>query len=133
MFFQEITLIFILLCVLVMIALIVSIVYQNRIKEKQVAVNVKFQSLFDNMGEGFALHEIICDKQGRPVDYKFLEVNKAFEEITGLKGTEIRNRTLKEVMPDAESYWVEQYGEVALHGKSITYTNYSELLGSTFK
>lgn len=133
MFPQEITLLFLLLCALVIIALIVSLVYQNRIKKKEMAVNIKFQSLFDNMGEGFALHEIICDEQGRPVDYRFLEVNKAFEEITGLKGAELRNRTLKEALPAAESYWIEQYGEVALQGKSISYSNYSGAIGKYFQ
>lgn len=40
---------------------------------------------FDNMQEGFALHEIIEDKNGKVIDYEILEANPAFEKITGLK------------------------------------------------
>ena len=36
------------------------------------------------MIEGFCIIEMVFDAQGRPVDYRFLEVNPAFEEQTGL-------------------------------------------------
>ena len=45
----------------------------------------RYRSLFDNMAEGFALHEIITDADGNPSDYRFLEVNPAFENLTGLR------------------------------------------------
>ena len=38
------------------------------------------------MINAFAYHEILLDKDNKPVDYIFLEVNDAFEELTGLKG-----------------------------------------------
>ncbi len=45
----------------------------------------RYQSLFNSMTEGFALHEIICDANKNPCDYRFLDVNPAFERLTGLK------------------------------------------------
>ncbi len=53
----------------------------------------RYRSLFEAMSEGFALHEIICDEEGRPCDYRFLEVNPAFERLTGLKAEEVLGRT----------------------------------------
>ena len=50
---------------------------------------VRYRMLFDTMTEGFALHEIITDERGRPCDYRFLEVNPAFERLTGLKRNEL--------------------------------------------
>ena len=44
----------------------------------------KYRTLFTEMIEGSALHEIICDENGKPVDYRFLEMNPAFETMTGL-------------------------------------------------
>ena len=38
-----------------------------------------YRTLFREMLDGFALHEIICDGQGNPADYRFLAVNPAFE------------------------------------------------------
>ena len=77
----------------------------------------RYRMLFEAMTEGFALHEIICDDQGRPRDYRFLQVNPAFERLTGLKAADIVGRTLYEVLPQAESLWVERYGSVALTGQ----------------
>lgn len=92
----------------------------------------KYQALFDNMEEAFALHEILCDQEGKPVDYRFLGVNRAFESITGLKGEDIINKTVLEVLPETEAYWIANYGEVALTGKSMHFENYSRELGRSF-
>jgi PAS domain-containing protein len=74
----------------------------------------KYRSLFDNMSEGFGLHEIILDADGKPCDYRFLEINDAFERLTGLSRDKILGRTVKDVMPDIEPHWFETYGRVAL-------------------
>lgn len=85
----------------------------------------KYSSLFASMHEGFALHEIICDAAGRPVDYMFLDVNPAFERITGVKKTDLVGKTVLTVFPGTEKYWIEKYGQVALTGEPTTFENYS--------
>ena len=42
------------------------------------------------MTEGFALHEIVTDEADRPVDYRFIDLNPAFERLTGLTRPERR-------------------------------------------
>ncbi|MHB8138729.1 MAG: PAS domain-containing protein, partial [Smithellaceae bacterium] len=91
-----------------------------------------YQILFREMLEGFALHEIICDAQGQPVDYRFIIVNPAFERMTGLKATKIVGRTVLEVLPDTEQYWIETYGRVALTGETAFFENYSKALDKFF-
>ncbi len=76
----------------------------------------RYQTLFNAMSEGFAVHEIICDPQGTPYDYRFLEVNPAFERLTGLKKEQVVGRTVRQVLPDIEPSWIETYGKVALSG-----------------
>lgn len=76
-----------------------------------------YRSLFDRMLEGFALHEIITDESGSPVDYRFVEVNSAFEQLTGLKREDIIGRTVLEVLPGTEPEWIAAYGRVALTGE----------------
>ncbi|NVM20079.1 MAG: PAS domain S-box protein, partial [Candidatus Lokiarchaeota archaeon] len=39
----------------------------------------KYRSLFENMNAGFALHEVIVDDNNKPADYRYIEVNPAFE------------------------------------------------------
>ena len=84
-----------------------------------------YSMLFNQMMDGFALHEIICDDAGTPIDYRFLVVNPAFEKFTGLKAEKIIGKTVLEVLPETEKYWIELYGQVALTGESISFQNYS--------
>ena len=45
----------------------------------------KYRSLFAHQMSAFAYHKIITNKQGKPVDYEFIEINKFFEGLMGLK------------------------------------------------
>jgi len=84
----------------------------------------RYRQLFENMTAGFALHEIICDAEGHPVDYRFLEANPAYERLTGLKVADIIGRTVREVIPNIETAWIEKFGQVALTGQALTHENY---------
>jgi PAS domain S-box-containing protein len=92
----------------------------------------QYQRLFSEMLDGFALHEIICDTSGKPVDYKFLSINPAFEHQTGLKAEIIIGKTVREILPKVEESWINTYGEVALTGKPALFENYSSDLHKYF-
>ena len=92
----------------------------------------QYRTLFEKMGEGFALHKIICDENGIPCDYRFIEVNPAFEQLTGFKAADIKGKRVKKVMPDTEDYWIETYGKVALTGQPVHFENYSRSVGRYF-
>ena len=85
----------------------------------------KYRYLFDNMTEGFALCEIICDEKGIPCNYRVLDVNKAYEEQTGTEASAIVGKTVLEFYPDIEKSWIEIYGEIALTKKPRTFINYN--------
>lgn len=93
----------------------------------------EYHDLFENMINGFALHEMIFDENHNPIDYRFLKVNKAFEEMTGLRAAQVVGRTVKEVLPSVESYWVQKYGEVVISGRSTRFENYSQELDKYFE
>jgi PAS domain S-box-containing protein len=63
--------------------------------------------------------------EGNPYDYKFLEINPAFEKLTGLRAADLIGKTQLEVMPNSEPLWAERYGNVATTGKPIAFENYS--------
>ncbi len=95
----------------------------------------KYRSLFENMMSGFAYHKVVLDENSQPVDYQFLEVNDAFERLTGLKRDDIIGKNVTEFLPkikNSEFDWIETYGEVALTGKEIKFDQYSEALGRWF-
>ena len=89
----------------------------------------KYRLLFENMMDGFALHEVVFDDQGRPVDYLFLEVNSAFESLTGLDREHLLERRVTDVIVGIEQEWIEIYGKVAMTGQECRFEQYSEPLG----
>ena len=100
-------------------------------KQKQDALSEserKYRLLFENMTSGFAVHKMIYDEQGKPVDYRYLEINPAFEKLTGIPINVLLGRTVKEIMPNTESYWVETFGRVAVTGEPIAYINFAREL-----
>jgi diguanylate cyclase (GGDEF)-like protein/PAS domain S-box-containing protein len=100
--------------------------------EKKVTES-NYQHLFHSMISGFAMHEIICDAQGKPVDYRFLEVNPAFYQLTGLSEVNLIGRTVLEVIPNLEPFWIERYGHVALSGESTKFVYPVAILGRYFE
>lgn len=88
----------------------------------------RYRALFDAMTEGFAIHEIITDEQNTPVDYRFLDINPAFERLTGLKRDDVVGKTLNEVLPGEDPKWLRMYGAVALTGEPVQFENYSPAL-----
>ena len=54
----------------------------------------RYRGLFESMNEGFALHELLYDESGEPCDYRFLDVNPAFERLTGLKRQDVVGKTV---------------------------------------
>lgn len=102
-------------------------------REEIVASEEKFRLLITQMHQGMAVHEVIYNKKGDVVDYRFIEVNESFERITGLKRENILGKTVLEVMPDTEKYWIEKYGEVVKTGTPLSYENYSGELKKYFE
>jgi PAS domain S-box-containing protein len=93
----------------------------------------RYRSLFNAQLDAFALHEIILDREGRPMDYRFLAVNPAFEKILGMPAERILNHTVLELLPGTEPHWIETYSEVARGGEPLRFENYSSELGRHFE
>jgi len=93
----------------------------------------RYQKLFENMTSAFALHEIIPDENGLPIDYRFLEVNQAFERLTGLKKEDIINKTVLEVMPLKESFWLKAYGNSTYQSEAIHFEHFSKETGKYYE
>ena len=92
-----------------------------------------YQALFHEMMDGFALHEIIRDADGRPVDFKFLAINPAFERMTHFSASRVVGRTLRQVLSEEELHWLETYLYVAQSGAPTQYVSYSKTLDRFFE
>ena len=88
----------------------------------------RYRLLFNEMLNGFALHEVIIDESGGPVDFRYLEVNPAFERLTGLSAGEVVGKRMREILPDTEPEWLEVCARVALTGEPASFTSYHRQL-----
>ena len=86
----------------------------------------RYHTLFDAIDEGFCLIEVIFDEKGKPIDYRFLEVNAAFEKQTGL--IDAQGKRMRELAPKHEEHWFEIYGRIALTGQPARFENRAEQL-----
>lgn len=93
----------------------------------------KFKLLFETMFSAYALHEIITDENGEAINYRYLEVNPAFEKITGFKAQEVVGKSVLELFPDSNPSLIKKYGDVALKGSKIQFEQYSPDLNKHFE
>lgn len=74
----------------------------------------KYRHLFNSIDEGFCLIEMQFDGLQRPIDYRILSVNPAFEHQTGIGNA--TGRTIRELIPGLEAHWFETFGRIARTG-----------------
>lgn len=80
-----------------------------------------YQTLVESLDEGFCVIEMLYDKGGKPVDYRFTQCNAAFEKQTGLH--EAKGKTIRQMVPDHDEHWFEIYGKVARTGEGVRFEN----------
>ena len=81
----------------------------------------RYRHLFNSIDEGFCIIDMVFDVHQKPIDYRFLEINPAFEKQTGM--CDAVGKRVREFLPDLEAHWFETYGKVALTGESNRFAN----------
>jgi PAS domain S-box-containing protein len=90
---------------------------EERLRESE----ENYRTLFESIDEGFCTVEVLFDENNKPVDYRFLEVNPAFERQTGIDNG--RGRRMREIAPRHEQHWFAMYGKIALTGEPARFEN----------
>lgn len=94
----------------------------NDVTEEHIAREALKQShqiLVESMDEGFCVFDVLVDALDCPIDYRYIETNPAFEKQSGL--TNAIGKTIKELLPNIESRWLEVYGRVAVNSESVRF------------
>jgi PAS domain S-box-containing protein len=107
---------------------------RKRAEEALVESELKYRTLFKSMGQGFYVAQILYDEDGIPCDYRYLDVNSAFEHIMGLTQEHIIGKTYNELVPpDPQSGWPECFKRVAMTGIPENYTFPSTIYHAYFE
>jgi PAS domain S-box-containing protein len=91
--------------------------------------DLRYRALFNNSLNGLVYGQIMLDDKGQPADYRFLDVNDTFVDLTGLEKASVIGRTAREVMPGIENAsfdLIGVHGKVALSGEEVMFEQWSE-------
>lgn len=95
-----------------------------------------YRRIIENSSFAYADHKLITDEDGNPIDYIFLDVNKAFEELTGLKKEEVLGRCISEILPiekSTEYTLLQKYGKLILKGENFKLEFFSSIFNKWYK
>lgn len=103
---------------------------QNQLIQEQADI---FYSLFSNMTEGVALHELLFNEQGEIYDYKIVNVNASFEVILGLQRQNIIGKLATVVYATKKAPYLEEYSQVVRTKTSLLMETYFAPMDKYFK
>lgn len=83
--------------------------------------DLEYRHLFEKIREGFFIGEIVRDAESKPVDFRFLDVNRAFTEQTGVRVEAAIGRRVSEVVPGFQRSIIERYGKVVDTGEPTNF------------
>ena len=89
----------------------------------------RFRLLLQTIDTAFALVKVKFDAADRPIDYRFIEANPAFERQAGV---DLRGKWVTEFAPDLEQFWFDTYGHVAKTGEPANFENHAKAFGRWF-
>ena len=84
----------------------------------------RFSSLFENMAEGVALHQLVFDEAGRAVNYRLVDINPQYEQILGLVRHQVVGSLATEVYGEAEPPYLQEYSQVAASGVAVHFETF---------
>ncbi len=96
-------------------------------------LNFEHVQVFHSLSLGYALHRMIYDNQGQPIDYLFIDINEPFTRMTGLSRDSVIGKKIREILPGIEDFWIKKYGRVATTGEPDSFENFSSDLGKKFR
>jgi two-component system, cell cycle sensor histidine kinase and response regulator CckA len=99
----------------------------ERISDTEVMLTERFKALFEHMHEGVALHELVCDEAGHPVDYRILDVNRQFEQSMGLRRVDVAGQLATAVFKSNPPRFLAEFSSVALGGPPLKFEVHSRL------
>lgn len=100
-----------------LILLAMEDITEHKKAEEELRISeVKYRKLFNSIDDAFCIIEMIFDDKEKPVDFRYLETNDSFVRHATMP---MEGKRIKELVPDFEQFWIEQYAKVAKTGEVV--------------
>ena len=101
-----------------------NITFQKQAEEAILKSERKLSDIYNSMSEGLAIHELLYDSAGNPINYLMEEINPAYEKITGVKRVDIKGKKVTDVYSVELAPYLDIYSQVAITGTPTTFETY---------
>lgn len=130
---QKIIIVMLTLCIFLFIVAVINFVKYKNLAVQYAHNEQQYKNLLMSMQEGYSYHEMIFAKDGKPLDFIYLETNKAFETMTGLKSEAVKGKKVTEIIQGLDYSWIERYGNVAKNGEPLNFEEYEPNLNRWYR
>jgi PAS domain S-box-containing protein len=91
----------------------------------------RYTTLFNSIDEGFCIVQVLFDEKQQPCDFRYIDVNPAFEKQTGVR--DAVGKTIRQVFPQVDSFLIEQFGKVSQSREHVRFSYYAAAMGKWFE
>lgn len=116
-----------------LIGIAIEITDKDKAEQLLIESEEKFRTLFESMSEGVALHDLVFNAQGEPVNYLINEVNPSYAIHTGIDISNIKGKLATDVYGTSEPPYFKEFSDVAITGKPFSYETYFPPLERYFR
>lgn len=93
----------------------------------------RYRQLFNEMVSGATVLEISKrDQAGHIIDLRVLEVNSAFERLTGISSHRAVGKSIRQIWPKTEDYWFDIFDQAMITIQPIALDGFHQELGKHF-
>jgi len=101
-----------------------DITEREQIERRLRVSETRYRSLYSNMQSGFGLYELVVDEDDRPVDFRLLEINPAYEHMLGESIHNPVGKYISQLFPTSSVDFIRRYGPVAAGGGPLRLEEY---------
>jgi PAS domain S-box-containing protein len=92
----------------------------------------RYRLVFESMGEGFVIGRMIYDTEGSATDFQLMEVNAAFERLTGIRRRDALAKTVRDLIPTLEPESLSNHAQVVETGQPLHWESFNKFTGKTY-